>query len=214
MNKKKLYIISPPVIENLSFFLSHIEEICDRFGFNIFALQLRIKRYNPQIVDIAVRTYEVCHKYNVNFIINDYADLALFLHQQGLCDGVHLGQDNIPHSKLHRHISSTNMIIGVSCYDSIDLAKQAVKLCANYVSFGAFFQSHTKTNPKGQPKVKILEQWFKISTLPTVAIGGINSNNCDVFAKFPQVIIACCNYIWSDPIGPANAVKNIINKVS
>ncbi|MBT8440486.1 MAG: thiamine phosphate synthase, partial [Gammaproteobacteria bacterium] len=103
-------------------------------------------------------------------IINDDARLA----QQVEADGVHLGQEdgNITHA---RQLLGDDKIIGVSCYNKIELASQAADEGANYIAFGRFFPSRTKPNAI-QAHADILHQ-AKDLQLPVVAIGGISQDN-------------------------------------
>ena len=66
-------------------------------------------------------------------------------------------------------------IIGVTCHNSVNLAKIAIKNKADYLAFGAFFPSKKKT--KFKANLNLLKKIKKITKTPTVAIGGINSDN-------------------------------------
>jgi thiamine-phosphate pyrophosphorylase len=103
-------------------------------------------------------------------IINDDAGLA----QQVDADGVHLGQEdgNITHA---RQLLGDDKIIGVSCYNKIELASQAADKGADYIAFGRFFPSRTKPNAI-QAHADILHD-AKNLQLPVVAIGGISQDN-------------------------------------
>lgn len=108
--------------------------------------------------------------YDCLLIINDDARLA----QQVEADGVHLGQQdgNIPDA---RHLLGNEKIIGVSCYNNIELARQAAAEGADYIAFGRFFPSRTKPNAV-QASVDLLHQASNLQ-LPIVAIGGISKDN-------------------------------------
>ena len=69
-----------------------------------------------------------------------------------------------------------NKIIGVTCHNSIKLAKIALKNKADYLAFGAFYSSKTKKT-KYKASINLLKKAKKITKIPIVAIGGINSNN-------------------------------------
>ena len=53
---------------------------------------------------------------------------------------------------------------------------------ADYISFGAFFETQTKIS-RGKPSVEILNWASEILNLPIVAIGGINDKNCGELIK-------------------------------
>ena len=103
-------------------------------------------------------------------IINDDIDLA---HQVD-ADGVHLGQEDgsIPQA---RQLLGDDKIIGVSCYNKMELARQAADDGADYIAFGRFFPSRTKPSAI-QAHAEILHQ-AKILQIPIVAIGGISQDN-------------------------------------
>ena len=69
-----------------------------------------------------------------------------------------------------------NKIIGITCHNSIRLAKIAIKNKANYLAFGAFNSSKTK-KVKYKASISLLKKARKITKIPIVAIGGINSKN-------------------------------------
>jgi thiamine-phosphate pyrophosphorylase len=113
----------------------------------------------------------MCQKYNVPFLINDDVMLA----QQVSADGVHIGK-NDPDLKTARTILGREAIIGVSCYNQLSLAQQAVDGGATYVAFGSFFNSVTK--PKAVScQIDLLDKARKTLNCPLVAIGGITPAN-------------------------------------
>ena len=57
-------------------------------------------------------------------------------------DGCHLGQKDMNIIKARKILK--NKIIGVTCHNSINLAKKAIKDGADYLAFGAFYYSQTK----------------------------------------------------------------------
>ena len=113
-----------------------------------------------------VKSYE-----SINIVNNFYTLLDRFSF-----DGIHLGQSDIP-LDLVKYISN-DKIIGVSCYNNFNLAKDAVRYDIDYVSFGAYMQSLTKQNAKTMNK-KELKKVSNFSLLPKTIIGGINLSNID-----------------------------------
>ena len=113
-----------------------------------------------------VKSYE-----SINIVNNFYTLLDRFSF-----DGIHLGQSDIP-LDLVKYISN-DKIIGVSCYNNFNLAKDAFKYDIDYVSFGAYMQSLTKQNAKKMNK-KELKEVSNFSLLPKTIIGGINLSNID-----------------------------------
>ena len=134
-------------------------------------LQYRSKSGSADLkLEQAIATGAVCSRYAVPFIINDEIDIAL---EVG-ADGVHIGSNDGPVDDARRRLKGR--ILGVSCYDSIDLAVDAQNLGADYVAFGSFFASPTKPDAVRAPLS--LLQMSKLSLkIPVVAIGGINLEN-------------------------------------
>ena len=113
-----------------------------------------------------VKSYE-----SINIVNNFYTLLDRFSF-----DGIHLGQSDIP-LDLVKYISN-DKIIGVSCYNNLDLAKDAVRYDIDYVSFGSYTHSLTKQNAKKMNK-KELKKVSNFSLLPKTIIGGIDLSNID-----------------------------------
>lgn len=133
-------------------------------------IQYRDKNTTGNIY-LAKELLNLCKHYQVPLIINDNVELA---YQVG-ADGVHIGQNDGSISTA-RKILGKKAIIGISCYDNIDVALKAENDGVNYVAFGRFFPSNSKpmallshTETLRQAKIKI--------NLPIVAIGGILPEN-------------------------------------
>lgn len=114
----------------------------------------------------------LCKSYHVPMIVNDDLDLALEID----ADGVHLGQDDLARCEVKERLVGYGRILGISCYNRLDLALQAQRFCADYVAFGAFFSSATKSDA-----VKVTVDWVgqasKQIAIPIVGIGGIRLTN-------------------------------------
>ena len=78
-------------------------------------------------------------RYKVKFLINDDPLLAKKLN----ADGCHLGQKDMDLIKARKILK--NRIIGVTCHNSLSLAKRAINAGADYLAFGAFYATKTKT---------------------------------------------------------------------
>lgn len=109
-------------------------------------------------------------------IINDHAWLA----HEVVADGVHLGKDegNAAQIRLAREAASpgAQFLIGVSCYDRLDRADQAVAAGADYVAFGSMYSSGTKPAAAPAPP-SLLAAAKQRCMVPVVAIGGISTAN-------------------------------------
>lgn len=138
-----------------------------------------VVQYRDKSADVA-RQHEqaselltLCQRYKVPLIINDSLRLADLVG----ADGVHLGRDD---GAIHeaRIVLGHDSIIGVSCYQSLELAVKAQTAGADYVAFGSFFPSLTKPEA-GHAELDLLRQAALVIHLPIVAIGGITVDNAD-----------------------------------
>jgi thiamine-phosphate pyrophosphorylase len=140
---------------------------------------------------IALR--ELCHHHDAILLINDNVQLARLVG----ADGVHLGQDdlNLPQA---RNLLGEDAIIGITCHDSLDLARQAVSGGADYVAFGRFFPSQSK--PEAPPaKVEILDQASSELNIPVVAIGGITVQNGEILLRHGADMLAVIHSVFGQP---------------
>jgi len=119
----------------------------------------------------ATKLNNLCRKHDVMFIINDDLDLA----KQTGAHGVHLGKDDADLSQA-RNILGRSSIIGISCYNDLQLAITAEKYGADYVAFGSIFDSAIKPDAT-KSGLDILLQARQHLSIPIAAIGGINPAN-------------------------------------
>ena len=87
---------------------------------------------------------------------------------------------------------------------------EAAENGANYVAFGAFFETNTK-DPKARAQIKIIKDWLFISNIPCVAIGGITPLNCKELIEVGVDHMAVISSIWDSKKGPIEAVKDFKN---
>lgn len=113
----------------------------------------------------------LCAQRDVPLIINDDVALAADCG----ADGVHLGKDDTALAAARRLLGD-KAIIGVSCYNRLDLAEQAADAGANYLAFGRFFPSQTKPEAV-QADVELIRDAKLRWSLPVAAIGGITPYN-------------------------------------
>ena len=189
INKKKfIYLISPNKVTNS--FYNDLKLVLNTRKVSFF--QLRLKRYsqNKKII-IGKKIKDICKKNKVKFIVNDDPLLALKLD----ADGCHLGQKDMK-LRIAKKILGKK-IIGITCHNSINLAKNAIKAKADYIAFGAFNQSRTKKT-KYVASVKILNKVKKFTKTPIVAIGGINTVNYKNLLLNNANFLAISGYIWKN----------------
>ena len=188
MKKKFIYLISPNKITDQ--FYNNLSTILNTGKISYF--QMRIKKYSyKQRILIGKKIQKICKKNNVKFIINDDPWLTKKID----ADGCHLGQGDMNIINAKKIIG--NKIIGVTCHNSIRLAKTAIKNKASYLAFGAFFKSKTKkTNYLASTRV--LGKVKKLTKIPVIAIGGINSDNYKKLLLNKANFLAISGYIWNN----------------
>ncbi len=202
INKKKfIYLISPNKISNKIFYNDLIAVFkSKKIGF--FQLRLKNTKDKKKIL-IGKKIKKICKKYNVKFLINDDPVLSKKLN----ADGCHLGQKDMKISEARK--IQKNKIIGITCHNSIKLAKIAIKNKADYLAIGAFHASKTK-KVIYKAKINILNSIKKISKIPIVAIGGINSNNYKKLLLNKANFLAMSGYIWNNKkYKPSEAIRKI-----
>ena len=198
--KRFIYLISPNKIT--SGFYHNLNAVLKTSKIGFF--QMRLKKYSyEQKISIGKRIKKICKKNNVKFLINDDPLLAKKLNT----DGCHLGQKDTDIIEARKILG--NKIIGITCHNSIKLAKLAIKNKANYLAFGAFFSSKTK-KAKYKATTKILNKAKKITKSPLVAIGGINSSNYKNLLLNNANFLAISSYVWSNKkYKPLEAIENL-----
>jgi thiamine-phosphate pyrophosphorylase len=118
----------------------------------------------------ACRLAEMCRQYNALFIVNDDLELAL----SSNADGVHCGKNDLPVADIKCRYPE--IIVGASCYNSLEIARRAVDSGADYLAFGSFFHSSSKPEaPPASPET--LVEAKQLFVKPLVAIGGIMATN-------------------------------------
>ena len=201
-NKKRfIYLISPPKIKKN--FFKNLNEVLKQKKTSIFQLRLKKDSFKKKII-IGRKIQKICKKFKVKFIINDDVYLAKKLNT----DGCHLGQKDMKIKDARKLIGKK--IIGITCHNSIKLAKNAIKNKADYLAFGAFNSSKTK-KVKYKASISLLKKARKITNIPIVVIGGINFNNYKNLLLNKANFLAISGYIWENKkLKPKNAIKKLI----
>jgi len=200
-NKKFVYLISPNKIESEDFY-TDLELVLSSKKVSFFQLRIK-KETNINKLVIGNKIQKICKKYKVKFLINDDPRLAKKLN----ADGCHLGQKDMSVLKARKILK--NKIIGVTCHNSINLAKKAINDGADYLAFGAFYLSKTKI-VRYKVGIKILKLTKKITTLPIIAIGGIKLNNYKKLLLNKANFLAISDYIWNNKkYKPLEAIKKL-----
>ena len=201
INKKKfIYLISPLKIKKS--FYSDLIKVFKTNKVSFFQLRLKKKSFKQKLI-IGKKIKKICKNFNVKFLIND----DVFLTKKLNADGCHLGQKDMNISDARKIIG--NRIIGITCHNSIKLARVALLKKADYLAFGAFNLSETK-KVKYKASLNTLKKAKKITYKPIVVIGGINSNNYQKLLLNKANFLAISGYIWNnEKLKPIEAIKKL-----
>ena len=169
---------------------------------NVKFFQLRLKNIKTKkLFKISNKIKKITSKHKVKFILNDSYILATKIG----ADGCHMGQIDGSFKIARKKLK--NKILGITCHNSKDLAKNAKKSKADYIALGSFFKSRLKPNTK-KADIKILNWSKKNIKMPIVVIGGINNLNYKRLIKAGAKYIAISSFIWDNPdLKPEIAIR-------
>ena len=217
-----LYLISPPKIDDLSAFVRELDAALSVGGIGAFQLRLKSdiapaegrlthdSATDDVIMQAAFAMQPICAKHEVAFILNDRVDLVKF----AKADGVHLGQEDGSILQARAYLGD-DYVIGATCHNSRHLAMEAGEQGADYVAFGAFFPTTSKTPEAlahwGTPTAEILEWCHDLCEIPCVAIGGITPENCVPLVEAGADFIAVITAVWNHPQGAAAGVQAFLD---
>ncbi len=196
----RLYLITPPELDDAALFASNLPNIFA--AGDVACLQLRLKTSSDEEILQAIGFLQpVCEQADVALILNDRPDLAA----KSGCDGVHIGVEDMPYEDARATVGE-DAAVGVSCAASRHLAMTLADAGADYVAFGAFFPSPTKSDTESA-SLDLLEIWSQTTNVPCVAIGGITPDNCTPIIKAGADFLAVSSAVWNHPDGPETAVR-------
>jgi thiamine-phosphate pyrophosphorylase len=204
----QLYLISPP--ETGGDFPQRLERALAAGKGLVTAFQFRVKGIDQHAAAaLAEPLQAICAAHDCAFIVNDSVALAKRLK----ADGVHLGQgDGDP--KEAREALGREAQIGVTCHASKHLAMEAGEAGADYVAFGAFFESSTKDKGDAErPTLETVEWWVKLFEIPCVVIGGITPANCGPLVAAGADFLAVSGGVWQgDEVAAIEAFAEAIRQ--
>ena len=196
----RLYLISPPQVgpdfpDQVAAVLAENDVAC---------LQLRLKDTDEDaVLSMAETLLPITRKANTVLLINDRPDLAA----KAGADGVHIGQSDVTYEDARAAVGD-DAIVGVTCHNSRHFAMEAAERGADYVAFGAFFDTATKP-PVFYADIQLLEWWCSIFEIPCVAVGGITAQNCAPLVGARADFLAVVSAVWNHPDGPVAGARAI-----
>ena len=200
--KKFLYLISPNKINDVRSFLVDLSLVLKSKKVSFFQLRIKKGKLNEKLI-LAKKISKICKNHNVKFIINDDPYIASKIN----ADGCHIGQSDRNINEVKKILK--NKIIGVTCHNSIKLAKEAYFNGASYIALGAFFKTKTKI-VLHKASIDNLKKIKNSINLPVVAIGGINDKNYKKLLLNKADFLAISSYIWNNTkLKPHQAIEKI-----
>ena len=203
----QIYLITPPQIADMEAFCDELRAVLSAAP--VACLQIRLKELNGDktagsaLIQAAAAIKPICHEFGTLFIVNDNPDIA----KETDADGCHIGQSDMDYFSC-RELLGGDAIIGVTCHNSKGLAFEAANAGADYIAFGAFFETGTK-DVRHRAELEILEWWHEAVEIPSVAIGGITVENAAQVIAAGADFIAVSSGVWAHPQGAAFAVSQL-----
>lgn len=157
-------------------------------------IQYRNKTASAELrMEQASMLRQLCSGFGVPLIINDHLELALECDAAGLHLGGEDGDIAAARARLGPH-----KLLGVSCYDRIELAQAAIAAGADHIAFGGFFPSTVKPGAV-RPPIELLSRAKSRYGVPVVAIGGITLGNAPALLAAGADAIAVISAVFSAP---------------
>ena len=136
---------------------------------------------------------KLCIERAAALIVNDHVELA----REVAAAGVHIGAEDGTLAEA-RAVLGPGKLIGVSCYDKLELARAAQSGGATYVAFGSFFPSQVKPGAV-RATLPLLEEARRALTVPIVAIGGITPENAPQLVAAGADAVAVITAVFGEP---------------
>ena len=186
-----LYAITPETADTPRL-LNQVQQAIDG---GVRVLQYRAKTLAPALREVQAHALAtLCKRQGIPLIINDHRALARACNAAG----VHLGRNDNTSLNKDDYGSERPLIVGVSCYDSLQLALDAQHAGASYVAFGSFFPSRTKPDAV-RATLSLLREARRQLDLPIVAIGGIDLDQVDALIEAGADAVAVISALFEAP---------------
>ena len=175
----------------------------------VTCVQLREKEMNnEEFIKEALEIKDLCNKYHVPFIINDNLDVAIATK----AFGIHVGQSDICVNNI-RELVGNDMIIGVSAQTK-EQAILAEQQKADYIGVGSIFTTTTKLDADSV-SLETLKEICAATSIPVVAIGGINKSNIPLLVdtKIDGVALVSAIFASNDIEKETNELLQLIKNI-
>ena len=165
----RLHVLTDTILQNR---FSHIELTKQAISGGADTIQFRQKSGSTkELIEIAMGMRQVCREKGAVFIVNDRIDVAMAAD----ADGVHLGQNDFP-IPLARELLGKDRIIGGSAATPEEM-ENCIREGADYVGFGPVYPTGSKDDAGPVSGIDLLKGIVASTTIPIIAIGGIDKSN-------------------------------------
>jgi thiamine-phosphate pyrophosphorylase len=147
-------------------------------------LQVRAKRLpSRDLLDVLRAIRPLATAAGVPLFANDRPDLAVL----AACDGVHVGQDDLPAREVRQ--LAPGLRVGVSTHDLAQLERELGE-GPDYVAYGPVFPTGSKEQPDRVVGLDGLREAARrvAGRLPLVAIGGITVDSASEVARVADAV--------------------------
>lgn len=185
-----LYLVTNSAGLEETAFLDIVEQAC-RGGITL--LQLREKeKSGREYYELAKKVKRISDRYGIPLLIDDRADVAAAVDAAG----VHLGQSDLPVFAARAQLGR-GKIVGATA-KTVPQALRAEREGADYLGVGAIYPTATKVKTVLTP-VSTLGDICRSVSVPAVAIGGLNAENCGILKGVPIAGISVVSAIMKAP---------------
>jgi thiamine-phosphate pyrophosphorylase len=192
MSDCRLYLISPPKFDLLSF-KQDLIEVLD--GSDIACFQLKLEdATETEWLEAIKQLHPILKKKNIPLIIYNKLDLA----KNSNVEGIHIDQDLTDKDGYVANLRQQlgGKIIGVSCKDSLDIAMVAGDEEADYVAFSTNYDNIDET----------IKFWSIYTVIPSVVEGDVTLTNCKDYISAGSNFLCVGESIWGHNAGPKQAI--------
>lgn len=162
----RLHVITDETLQGR---LTHEQVAAAALAGGADCVQLREKRQctTRDLIDRAARIAARCREQEAILVVDDRVDVALAV----AAEGVHLGQNDLPH-RVARRLGGRELLLGGTA-NSLAQAQELATAPLDYLGVGPVFGTTSKENPAPALGLDGLRAIVEISPVPVVAIGGI-----------------------------------------
>lgn len=199
----RLYLVTDP---GLCLETGLVETVRTAVAGGVTMVQLRDKTGTRADRIAAAKTLkDVLQGTGVPLLVNDDVEAAI----QADADGAHIGQDDLTPTEA-RALLGADKLLGLSC-ETAGTVQAADPTIVDYLGLGPVFATATKHDHKTPLGFDGLSKLTSLSTLPSVAIGGLGPDHTDKVLESGADGLAVVSAICGQP-DPEAAARAFFQK--